>query len=99
MVALSVCASLASATARKETRIAQKTATRIPATSPPDTVHRSLRHRPGLPMGSKVAERRKVVLRPYRAGAPAPYRITARGTWSGGLSQNPRGLIVRTAYA
>ncbi|MBW8704769.1 hypothetical protein MBT84_34755 [Streptomyces sp. MBT84] len=38
VVALSVWASLASATARKETRIAQKTATRIPATSPPDTV-------------------------------------------------------------
>ncbi|GAA2260739.1 hypothetical protein GCM10010145_31480 [Streptomyces ruber] len=39
MVALSVWASLASATARKETRIAQNTATRIPATSPPDTAH------------------------------------------------------------
>ncbi|CAM5382856.1 hypothetical protein SBADM41S_01371 [Streptomyces badius] len=38
--ALSVSASLASTTARNETRIAQKTATRIPATSPPDTVHR-----------------------------------------------------------
>lgn len=38
VVARSVWASLASATARKETRIAQKTATRIPATSPPDTV-------------------------------------------------------------
>ncbi|BFO19897.1 hypothetical protein SHKM778_62850 [Streptomyces sp. KM77-8] len=38
MVARSVWASLASATARKETRIAQNTATRIPATSPPDTV-------------------------------------------------------------
>ena len=45
VVALSVWASLASATARKETRIAQKTATRIPATSPPDTVcTRSLKH-------------------------------------------------------
>lgn len=45
VVALSVWASLASATARKETRIAQKTATRIPATSPPDTVcTRSLEH-------------------------------------------------------
>ena len=43
VVALSVWASLTSATARKETRIAQKTATRIPATSPPDTLHRSLR--------------------------------------------------------
>ncbi|CAM5327543.1 hypothetical protein SVIOM342S_07675 [Streptomyces violaceorubidus] len=36
VVVLSVWASLASATARMETRSAQKTATRIPATSPPD---------------------------------------------------------------
>lgn len=42
VVALSVCASLTSTTARKETRIAQNTATRIPATSPPVTLHRSL---------------------------------------------------------
>ncbi|GAA3138965.1 hypothetical protein GCM10010449_68860 [Streptomyces rectiviolaceus] len=73
MVALSVCASLTSATARKETRIAQKTATRIPATSPPDTAHRSLNIGP---------EHRKVVPRPYRAGAEAPHRITVYGQGS-----------------
>ncbi len=42
VVALSTWASLTRATARKEIRMAQKTATMIPATSTPDTSHRSL---------------------------------------------------------
>ncbi|GHF87938.1 hypothetical protein GCM10018787_40760 [Streptomyces thermodiastaticus] len=93
---MSVWASLASATARKETRIAQNTATRIPATSPPDTVRtRSLirawtdvRRAPqGAPRDTGTIE--KVVLRAYRAADRAPYRNTGR---------QGRRVFVRTAH-
>ena len=73
VVALSVWASLTSTTARKETRIAQKTATRIPATSPPDTAA-------PLPETCRLhRSRRKVVPRAYRAArSRLRYRITGR---------------------
>ena len=89
VVALSVWASLTSTTARKETRIAQKTATRIPATSPPDTLHRSLLvdalvvvcrscrsavRRRARSSVRQYRDGRRV--RPYRAGQACPNRIT-----------------------
>ena len=74
VVALSVWASLTSTTARKETRMAQNTATRIPATSPPVTPHRS------LIIDGHLESDWKVVSRPYRADGRVPYRIIgARG--------------------
>ncbi|CAM5332153.1 hypothetical protein STANM309S_05921 [Streptomyces tanashiensis] len=81
VVALSVCASLTSTTARKETRIAQNTATRIPATSPPVTVHRSL-----LSLGP-VKSRPPTLSRP---GCPA---VPHYRPWNGSY-ENP---IVRSA--
>ncbi len=87
VVALSVWASLASATARKETRIAQKTATRIPATSPPDTV--CTRSRKDVP------EHRESRSPSLSRRARAPYRIAVRARHG---AMESREAIVRSEF-